>query len=132
MVKNEFESSFKWFVAPVHIWNYMFRIQENTTYMSDKVILNIDLKRIDATYNIVFYTPLLGKSTLFFARPSPFLKGLVTATFCECNILSLLVPFLSYSRGWDFVQEHFDPIGSSVSAPLSCYANQRHVFQILW
>lgn len=59
MIESEWEMSTAEMVVMTSIWTP--HSNDNDTNNSDRYILTVDLKRRSTTYNIAFYTPLMGK-----------------------------------------------------------------------
>ena len=64
MVQNEWELVSEQYVLNATTWNSVYSAIDNSTRQSDRFVIDVKLKRRATAYNIVFYTPLLGKMYL--------------------------------------------------------------------
>lgn len=61
VIQNEWEKTIKVVIVSNEIWSMLFDDIDNSTHQSDRLLISIQMKRTATTYNIVFYTPLLGR-----------------------------------------------------------------------
>ncbi|XP_063897340.1 acetylcholine receptor subunit beta [Helicoverpa armigera] len=59
VINNEWEMTTKQIVIGPTIWNKVYITDDNETHQSDRMIINVQVKRRAEAYNIVFYTPLI-------------------------------------------------------------------------
>lgn len=62
MIPNEWQINWKQGVVLPVKWHAIFKPNDNETDLSDRFLININLRRTATVYNIVFYTPLTGKN----------------------------------------------------------------------
>lgn len=66
VIQNAWDVTTSQRVVNSTFWNDLYALDDNSTVMYDRFVMIVGLKRRATAYNIVFYTPLLGKRIYFF------------------------------------------------------------------